>query len=192
MRRKPYLVCLLCLYAIGVSTQTLDFYEEPGDTYLTKNAPAILKCKIENARTIFFKCNEQWSQEPSNGKLIQIGNKQILSIELAITRSQLDDYKKSLISADSYLIPEFWCTCQGWLNSADDTIISRKAYVKLACKFCFSIYKNIWAQLYYTHGLEWIYFWYNYFIGFSKYFLGHWVLIFIRAVKLAILSYMFG
>jgi hypothetical protein len=28
----------------------------------------------------------------------------------------------------------FWCTCQGWLNSADETIISRKAYVKLACK----------------------------------------------------------
>lgn len=115
-------------------TNSLEFYQEPSDTYVTKNSPAILKCKIENARTGFFKCNDRWSQEPSNSKIIQIGNKQILSIEHAITKSQLDDYKKNLLSADSYLLPEFWCTCQGWLNSADDTIISRKAYVKLACE----------------------------------------------------------
>ena len=136
MRRKSLilLTCFLCYFKM-VSMNTLSFYEEPSDTYLTKQSPAILTCKIENARTIFFKCNDQWSQEPSNSKIIQIGNKQILTIELAITRSQLEDYKKNLISGDSYLIPEFWCTCQGWLNSADDTIISRKAYVKLACKF---------------------------------------------------------
>jgi hypothetical protein len=106
----------------------LQFYDEPSDVYLTKNQPAILKCKIENARTGFFKCNNQWSQEHSNSKMIQIGNRQILTIELALTKSQLDEYRKSHAQSS------FWCTCQGWLNSADDTIISRKAYVKQACK----------------------------------------------------------
>ena len=120
-------------------SKVLVFFEEPSDTYLSKKSPAVLKCKIENARNIFFKCNEQWFQEEAtNSKLIQIGNKQVLTAEMAITRSQLEDYKKAILKTNSDLIPEFWCTCQGWLNSADDTIISRKAFIKIACKYWFT------------------------------------------------------
>lgn len=121
----------------------LAFYEMPSDSYLTKSVPAVLKCKIENARAIFFKCNEKWSQEEDikameedetfNSKVVQIGNKQILTTELTVTSAQLNEYKKTILSKDSDLIPEFWCTCQGWLNGADDTVISRKAFIKLAC-----------------------------------------------------------
>ena len=50
----------------------LRFVEEPTDTYLTKSIPAVLKCKIENARTGFFKCNNQWSQDQTNTKTIQV------------------------------------------------------------------------------------------------------------------------
>jgi netrin receptor unc-5 len=115
----------------AITKQELKFYEEPTTTYLTKNTPAILKCKIENARTGFFKCNDKWSQDGPNysSKIIQIGNKQILYVEQAITKSQLDEYKKSTSYSNQN---EFWCTCQGWLNNADDTLISQKAFVKLA------------------------------------------------------------
>lgn len=128
---------------------TLDFYEEPTDTYLTKSAPATLKCKIENARTIFFKCNEKWSKKEGDdegeedtatfkSKLVQIGNKQILTTEMTVTSAQLDEYTKTILSKDSDLIPEFWCTCHGWVNSVDDMVISRKAFIKLACMYIFT------------------------------------------------------
>lgn len=47
-------------------------------------------------------------------------------IEQSITKAQLEEFKKQDQTND------FWCVCQGWLNSADDTIVSQKAYVKLA------------------------------------------------------------
>lgn len=55
---------------------------------------------------------------------MQVGNKQILTIEQDITRSQIEEHKKS--SSEAY-----WCICQGWSFSGE-TVISRKAYVKLA------------------------------------------------------------
>jgi hypothetical protein len=124
------------------SSKNIGFYEEPSDTYLTQNAQAILKCKIENARKIFFKCNEKWSPEDegeeeddasTRTKLVQIGNKQILTTEMSISSAQMEEYTKTILTKDSDLIPEFWCTCQGWHNSADDAITSRKAFIKLAC-----------------------------------------------------------
>ena len=60
------------------SLDELKFYEEPANTYLTKTTPAILKCKIENARTGFFKCNDQWSQDPINSKIVQVNQLDIL------------------------------------------------------------------------------------------------------------------
>ncbi len=62
-----------------------------------------------------------------HGFLLKVGNKQILTMELDITRSQLEDNRK--LNND-----DFWCVCQGWSYNGD-TIISRKATVKLACKF---------------------------------------------------------
>jgi hypothetical protein len=133
------------------SSKNFGFYEEPSDTYITQNAQAILKCKIENARKIFFKCNEKWSLEEeeevekeglrrrveedasTKTKLVQIGNKQILTTEMSISSAQMEEYTKTILTKDSDLIPEFWCTCQGWQNNADDMIISRKAFIKLAC-----------------------------------------------------------
>ncbi len=61
-------------------------------------------------------------------------------IEQGITKSQLNEFNKL---RSSELDEPFWCTCQGWLNSADDTIISRKAYVKLACKLFKLVFKLI-------------------------------------------------
>ncbi len=54
-------------------SKNLKFYEEPEDTYLIKNIPKTLKCKIENARTGFFKCNNEWIQEDLiSSKTIQV------------------------------------------------------------------------------------------------------------------------
>jgi hypothetical protein len=68
----------------GSNTISLAFYEQPSDTYLTKSSPAILKCKIENARTGFFKCNNEWSQEPINSKIVQVN----LELSAFITYAQ--------------------------------------------------------------------------------------------------------
>ena len=56
----------------AAGAKALRFYEEPVDTFLTKSQPAILRCKIENARTGFFKCNDQWSPEPATSRIIQV------------------------------------------------------------------------------------------------------------------------
>lgn len=56
----------------SLANNELKFTEEPSTTFLTKTTPAILRCKIENARTGFFKCNDQWSQDPVNSKIIQV------------------------------------------------------------------------------------------------------------------------
>lgn len=117
-----------CVHSGGHVSEHLMFAEEPTDTYLTENTSAILKCRIENARGGLFKCNNQWSQEPVTTNHVQIGNKQLLLIEHGITRVQLSEFESKNPGE------RFWCTCHGWMDSAEDTIISRKAYVKLACK----------------------------------------------------------
>lgn len=103
-------------------TSDLKFFEEPLDTYFISNSPVVtLKCKLENARTGFFKCNDKWMELESTSKIIQVGNKKILTIELDITQEQIEKDSSSL----------YWCQCQGWSNNGD-TIISRKALVKKA------------------------------------------------------------
>ena len=81
-----------------------------------------------------------------------------MSIEQGITWSQLNEFRRKkldenrLVENNNYLneddnnnnsydemenlansdLESFFCTCQGWLSSGDSTLISRKAYVKLA------------------------------------------------------------
>jgi hypothetical protein len=57
------------------SSNELRFYEEPTDAYVTRTQPAILKCKIENARSGFFKCNDHWTQHPTSSRIIQVSLK---------------------------------------------------------------------------------------------------------------------
>ncbi len=103
------------------STNKLAFIEQPSDTYLTASQPAILKCKIQNARSGFFNCNVPSPQDALTTNMIQIGNKQLLLIEYTVTQAQLS--QTDTLS----------CTCQGWLTSADDdSITSRRAVVKRA------------------------------------------------------------
>lgn len=132
--RFTFFICVfqLTILVHTMSTKSdLNFYEEPSQVnYLTKTLPAILKCQIENALSISFKCNDNKVPIATKSSVIQIGNKQVLISELSITHAQLDVYKKTIFSTDSYLIPEFWCTCIGKSNSLE--ITSSKAYIKLA------------------------------------------------------------
>jgi netrin receptor unc-5 len=112
---NDYIKCMI----IPVTTE-LKFFEEPTDTYFNANLPMLtLKCKLENARTGFFKCNDKWMPSESTSKTIQVGNKKILAIELDITREQ--------VSHDS----SYWCQCQGWSTNGN-TVLSRKALVRKA------------------------------------------------------------
>lgn len=128
------IVAIYALWALigKLNANLLSFYEEPEDSFLTKDQPAVLKCKIENARSGFFKCNDHWSPDSTNSRVIQIGNKQMLTLELTISKNQLDEYRKLSIYSDSESIPPFWCVCLGWLN--DESITSKKIFIKSACK----------------------------------------------------------
>lgn len=150
------------LLMIVSGSKQMRFYEEPSDAYLAKNQPAILRCKIENARAGFFRCNDNSSPESATSRIIQIGNKQILTIDQVVTRAQIEEFNKKQNSKSSTsrsttifddqqqqqqsaVMDEisdeenptgvsYWCVCQGWQHSSDETIISRRAHVKLACK----------------------------------------------------------
>lgn len=131
MRLIATIYALLTL-AGKLSASLLSFYEKPEDSFLTKDQPAVLKCKIENAKSGFFKCNDHWSPDSTNSRLIQIGNKQLLTLELTISYNQLEEFKKLSIYSNSESIPSFWCVCLGWLN--DESITSDKIFIKPACK----------------------------------------------------------
>jgi hypothetical protein len=71
--------------------------------------------------------------EPDSTKILQIGNKQILTIEHQIT---IDSYiqnsnelKKQINNDEPN---KFWCQCQGWLDTAEKTILSERVEIKLA------------------------------------------------------------
>ena len=126
-------------FFLTLALHDIKFIEEPVDSYVTKKSPAILKCKIENASTGYFKCNDQWSQDPALSKIVQIGNKQILTVEQKITKELYDEFINQQNKKDTLGSVDFWCSCHGWLNSVEDKIVSRKAKVKLACKSLYDV-----------------------------------------------------
>ncbi len=115
-----HVAIVLNLSLCNTSSDKLAFIEEPLDVYLTSSHSAVLKCKIQNARSGEFNCNTKLPEDTTSKNIIQIGNKQIFLIELTVTKTQLKDE----ISLS--------CTCQGWINSAKNAIISRTAVVKEA------------------------------------------------------------
>ncbi|CAF0868178.1 unnamed protein product, partial [Brachionus calyciflorus] len=113
--------------ALNFPTNKFSFFEEPVNSYLTPNQPALLKCKIENSFNAFFNCNNTPLEESNYSRIIQIENKKILSLEQNITWSQIKKFLNSSNTSQSV-----WCECHAILETSDKVIISKKAEVKVA------------------------------------------------------------
>lgn len=111
------------------------FLAEPLSSYVIKNKPSTLYCKVAHALQVYFKCNNQRMKDQFQQDFVDphTGTR-IIESELNITRNHIDEY---------FIKEKFKCECVAWSSSGQ--INSQPAIIEVACKynllfcFCFSV-----------------------------------------------------
>ncbi|XP_076327853.1 netrin receptor UNC5C-like isoform X3 [Tachypleus tridentatus] len=100
------------------------FVEEPQDSYVVRNKPAVLHCKVRHALQIYFECNGKlvYDRQHSQQQYVDpmTGIRQ-LEVSMDVTREDVKD------SEDS---DGFHCICHAWSSTGRSH--SRKALIKIA------------------------------------------------------------
>ena len=101
------------------------FLKQPSDSYVIKNSPATLHCRVAHAVDIHFQCNSEILAptrveshvEPETGL-------KYTEASVQISRDKVEEY-----------FGEFHCTCLA-TSAQSEAVQSRPALVTFACKYC--------------------------------------------------------
>ncbi|XP_076327168.1 netrin receptor UNC5C-like isoform X2 [Tachypleus tridentatus] len=98
--------------------------EEPQDSYVVRNNPAVLHCKVRDALQVYFECNGELVHHKQHSLQQFVdpmtGIRQ-LEVSIVVTREAVEDYGGP---------NKFNCVCHAW--SSTGRIHSRKTFVMLA------------------------------------------------------------
>lgn len=100
------------------------FLLEPENTYVVKNKPANLKCRVANALEVHFKCNGVQVQAPTLEFVDPQTGVRIIESEYKVTRENIEEY----FGSDKYQCSCFAWTSRGRIRSQPATI--ELAYIK--------------------------------------------------------------
>lgn len=105
------------------------FLEEPQDSYVVKNRPAVLKCRAAHALKVYFKCNGAKNVETSKFDFVdpQTGVR-VMEAETNVTRDMVEEF---------FGKDKFKCECHAW--SGRGSIKSQSATIDVACEYFLAI-----------------------------------------------------
>ncbi|XP_044267000.1 netrin receptor UNC5B isoform X2 [Tribolium madens] len=98
------------------------FLEEPQDSYVVKNRPAVLKCRAAHALKLYFKCNGAKNVETSKFDFVDPQNGvRIMEAETNVSRDMVEEF---------FGKDKFKCECYAW--SGRGSIKSQSATIDVA------------------------------------------------------------
>ncbi|XP_015835944.1 netrin receptor UNC5C isoform X2 [Tribolium castaneum] len=98
------------------------FLEEPQDSYVVKNRPAVLKCRAAHALKLYFKCNGAKNVETSKFEFVDPQNGvRIMEAETNVSRDMVEEF---------FGKDKFKCECYAW--SGRGSIKSQSATIDVA------------------------------------------------------------
>ena len=101
------------------------FTEQPVDSFVIKNRPAILNCSVINSDKAYFTCNGEAQAKTGDHvekDLVDEEGRVVRILSLVIYREQVEEF-----------FDEFRCQCDAW--SSRGLASSRPATVAIGCKF---------------------------------------------------------
>lgn len=101
------------------------FLQEPKDTFVIKNKPAILYCKAAHALKVYYKCNGAKNLQSTDSAFVdpQTGVR-VIEAEINITRNMVEEF---------FGREKFKCECYAWTSRGE--IRSQPATIEVACKY---------------------------------------------------------
>ncbi|XP_076368260.1 netrin receptor UNC5C-like isoform X1 [Tachypleus tridentatus] len=100
------------------------FVEEPEDTFVVRNKPAILHCKARYALWVYFKCNDESAhrRQHSHQQFVDpMNGVRQVEVSVDVSWKEVEIYKES---------DKYGCVCFAWSSSGE--IKSRRAVVTVA------------------------------------------------------------
>lgn len=103
------------------------FLQEPKDTFVIKNKPAILYCKAAHALKVYYRCNGARNPPAVLADFVdpQTGVR-VIEAECNITRNMVEEF---------FGREKFKCECFAWTSRGE--IKSQPATIEVACKYLF-------------------------------------------------------
>ncbi|CAM1331977.1 UNC5C (predicted) [Pycnogonum litorale] len=100
------------------------FMEEPKDSFVIRNKPATLTCRVEHALKVYFKCNNDWVRTKHHSQHQYVdpmtGFRQ-MEVKVDVTRSDVEEY---------FSLDGFGCRCHAWSSYGE--VNSTRAVVKIS------------------------------------------------------------